>query len=228
MNALTPINSSSIAIPDADDPWAAHAASEGGSQFGKLIKFSKGRWFQGDNEIAAGTEFLALMRDTALGDVRWEGGKPVETRLGFLRDHAKFAQRASLGYLDKSQWETDNRGDPRDPWQQQRFLPLLGLETDELYCWAFSSRGARSAFSDLCRAYSPFRKTNKLPIVSLQAGHYKHDDYGRVDTPELRVERWDAYGEAPGEPAPPRGEDPISTGIRTKPNADMDDTTIPF
>jgi hypothetical protein len=229
MNSVTQVSttSKSIAIPANDDPWAAHAATENGGQLGKLIKFTKGRWFQGEHEITLGTEFLALVRDAAIGDVRWAGGKPVEMRLGFIRDHARFADRASLDHLDKSTWETDTRGEPRDPWQQQRFLPMLHTETEELYCWAFSSHGARGAFSDLCRAYSPYRKTAKVPIISLQASSYKHNDYGRVDVPVLKVERWETYGDAPVETTKPRADDPISTGVITKSNADMNDH-IPF
>jgi hypothetical protein len=215
--------SGSIAIPDADDPWAAQAA-EGGGQLGKLLKFSKAHWYQGENEVATGTEFVALMRDAALGDVRWAGGKPVEMRLAFIRDHAKFADRASLGYLDKEQWETDAKGDRRDPWQRQWFLPLLHTESGELYCWAFSSHGARSAFKGLCGSYSPHRKTNRLPVVSLQSSHYRHDRFGRIDLPVLKIERWESYGGALGGVV--ATDDPISTG-RPSSSDDMDDA-IPF
>jgi hypothetical protein len=223
-NAIALAQSNSIALPESDDPWAAHAAETSGNQLGKLIKYSKGRWWQGDNEIAIGTEFLALVRDAALGDVRWEGGKPVEMRLGFIRDGARFAQRASLGYLDKSEWETDAKGDPRDPWQQQRFLPMLHTDTDELHCWAFSSHGARGTFSELCRQYSPHRKTSKLPVVSLQTSSYKHNDYGRVDVPILKIERWDAYGQGLDAVTPAKA-DPISTGPSLR-NSDMDDDIL--
>ena len=96
MNAVTPNvtpikSSTSIAIPTDGNPWEQYAAREGGNQLGQLIKYSKGRRFQGENEIAVGTEFLTLMRNAAIGDVRWEGGKPVEMKLGFIREGAQFA-----------------------------------------------------------------------------------------------------------------------------------------
>jgi hypothetical protein len=243
MSNIVPVNPTSITIPDSDDPWAQYAASEGGNQLGKLIKYTKGHWFQGENEIAIGTEFLALIRDAAISDIRWDGGKPVETKHmdkmselkdgpGFIRENARFAPRASLGHTDKTLWETDNKGEPRDPWQQQRLLPMLHLENGELFCWAFTSWGARKTFAELAASYSPHRNTNRLPVISLQTGFKKYDDYGRVDIPILKIERWDSFGDAPeiaATPPKPPKDDPISTGIVTKPkaNADLDDT-IPF
>ena len=52
-----------------DNPWL-EAASEAGNPFGKLLKFVKGKWTIGDDEIAAGSEYVAHVDQLARGWVR--------------------------------------------------------------------------------------------------------------------------------------------------------------
>jgi hypothetical protein len=181
-------NTAAISMTAEDDPWS-EVANEGGGQFGKVLKFAKGQWLHADATVANGTEFLALMREALRGDVKFQGGKPVEHRLGLVRNRAKFAKRADLDDLDQSVWDRDKMGRPIDPWSPQTILPMIHLESGELYSYIFRSDGAKRAFRDLCRLYSPYRSTGLLPIISLQADRYKHDDYGWIDVPVLRVER---------------------------------------
>jgi len=228
MNSVTPINTTtSIAIPVNDDPYASYAAAQGGDQFGKRLTYSKGHWFHGEDEVAISREYLVLMRDAAIGWVHWKDKRPDDYRINFLRDNPRFADRATLGNDDKSQWERDSKGEPRDPWQQQHFLPMLDMENGELNTFMFSSHGGRKTFSELCRNYSAHRNSNRLPVISLQSSFYKHEVYGRVEVPVLKLERWEAHGDAPVETTKPRVDDPISTGVITKSKADMDDD-IPF
>jgi hypothetical protein len=189
-------NTTAIALPDEDDPWLS-VANEGGGQFGKMIKFAKGEWLHGDDDIPPGTEFVVLIRDAMRGWVRFADKKPVEYRLGYVRDNNAFANRDELGFTDRSIWEKNDRGEPNDPWAQQHYLPLQHCENGELYCWVFGSHGAKQAFRDLARAYSPYRKTAMLPIVSLQTDSYRHDTYGKIHVPVLKVERWHDWGTAP-------------------------------
>jgi hypothetical protein len=191
MNAIVPKNTSTaIALPDDADPWL-EVANEGGGQFGKLFKYAKGEYTHKDAEIALGTEFVVHMPQVMRGWVRFEGGRPVDYRLGYVREGAGFADRGSLGYTDKAEWPRDKRGEASDPWQQQHYVPMIECETDEMYTFVFSSHGGKQAFRDLARAYSPYRKTTKLPVISLQTGRYRHETYGWIDTPELKVERFE-------------------------------------
>jgi hypothetical protein len=192
-----------ISMPAADDPWS-EVAHEGGGQFGKILKFIKGQWLHADATIATGTEFLALMPEALRGDVKFQDGKPVEQRLGLVRNRAKFAKRADLGDLDQSLWDKDKTGRPVDPWSPQTILPMIHLESGELYSYIFRNDGAKRAFSDLCGAYSPYRASGLLPVISLQTDRYKHDDYGWIDVPVLRVERLEDSGGmvGPGDDAP--------------------------
>ena len=201
-NSIVSRPTSAIMLPHDDDPWT-EVANEGGGQFGKIVKYVKGQWSHGDNEIALGTEFLALIHEAMRGDVRFQEGKPVEQRLGLIRDRFRFAPRAELGFTDESQWECDKKGKPIDPWCQQHFLPLIHCETGEVYCYIFRSEGAKQAFRDLSRCYAPYRKSTMLPVISLQTDRYRHADYGLIDIPVLRIERWENSGSAEAPICPP-------------------------
>jgi hypothetical protein len=212
MNALVKKQTSTaIAVPEDNDPWL-EIANEGGGQFGKLIKFAKGEWTHKDDQIAIGTELVVVMDQAMRGWVRFEGGRPVEYRLGYIREGAKFADRHTLGHMDQAEWPRDKRGDATDPWQQQHYVPMVHCETGELYTWVFSSHGGKQAFRDLARAYSPYRMTKQRPVVTLQTDSYRHDTFGKIDVPLLKVERW---------------EDSDGVDVTPPTNADMNDA-IPF
>jgi hypothetical protein len=220
-NLINQSTTTAVALP-VDDPWL-EVANEGGGRFGKLIKFAKGEWTHKDDQVAVGTEFVVHMAQAMRGWVRFEGGRPVDYKLGLIREGAKFADRTSLGFMDKTGWERDKRGDPVDPWCQQHYIPMLHLESGELYTWVFSSYGGKQAFRDLARVYSPYRKTSSLPVVSLQTASYRHETFGKIDVPVLKVERFDDPDSAP--PVPSSGPAPSSGPTRA--NADMNDA-IPF
>lgn len=192
-NIVHRTSGAAVMLPEGDDPWT-EVANEAGGQFGKILKYVKGQWWQGENEVARGTEFVALVPEAMRGDVRFQDGKPVEQRLGYIRDRFRFAPRAELGFTDEGQWERDKKGHAIDPWSQQHFLPLIHCETEELYCYIFRSEGAKQAFRDLSRNYAPHRKTTMLPVISLQSDRYRHADYGLIDIPILRIERWEDSG----------------------------------
>jgi hypothetical protein len=199
MNFVTTKPTSAITLPEDDDPYGA-VANEGGGQFGRILKYVKGEWSHAASPIALGTEFLALVNEALRGDVRFEDGKPVEQRIGLIREHAKFGRRADLGDMDESLWEKDKSGRPVDPWSPQTYLPLIHCENGDLYCFIFRSAGAKQTFRDLCRAYSVYRKTTMLPVVSLQTDRYNHPDYSWIDIPILKIERWEDSGDVAPDP----------------------------
>jgi hypothetical protein len=238
MNEIKP-KTTGVAVPDTYDPFLEFA-NEGGGQTGKLIKYTKGKYFQGDKEIALGTEYHAIVYETARGWVLFQDGRLVEHRLGLIRNAgARFAPREALGLMDKPRWERDRKGEPKDPWQKQYYLPLVHLESQELFCFVTNSEGGIGAIRDLSRQYSPYRATTMIPVVSLQTDTYEHPDYGTVHIPILRIERWDDAGVMPPAPAPAPAPpsvsapapqlkpDPITSGKAGKNRNDMDDD-IPF
>jgi hypothetical protein len=226
MNYAVKKLTTSIVLPADDDPYAEIAA-EGGGQFGKILKYVKGDWSHANTTMPLGTEFLVLMPAAMRGDVRFQDGRPVEHRIGLIRDRAKFASRAELGFLDRELWEKNNKGEPIDPWSQQTYLPMIHQQSGDLYCFVFRSSGAKQTFRDLCKAYSPFRMTRTLPIVSLQSDRYNHPDYSWIDTPILRIERWEADGVGEELPEPDRNAENAKVVGESKVGADMHDD-IPF
>jgi hypothetical protein len=190
MNLVIPKPASAIVLPEDDDPYG-EIAMEGGGQFGRILKYRKGEWLQGETTISLGTEFVALIPEAMRGDVRFQDGRPVDQRIGLIRERAKFARRADLGFTDESVWERDKKGNKIDPWSPQNYLPMVCRESGDLYCYIFRSAGAKQTFRDLCRAYSLYRKTTMLPVVSLQTDRYNHPDYSWIDIPILKIEHWE-------------------------------------
>ncbi len=229
MNDITKAEKPAVMLPADDDPYA-EVANEGGGQFGKILKYVKGEWSHADSPIAFGTEFLVLINEALRGDVRFEGGKPVQQRIGLIRERAKFAKREDLGDTDQSFWEKDKNGRPIDPWSPQTILPMIHVESGDLYSFIFRSAGAKQTFRDLCRAYSPYRKTSTLPIISLQTDKYRHDDYGWIDIPVLQIERWEDSGDPAGSDggsAPDGGDSARVVGESKAAREDINDS-IPY
>jgi hypothetical protein len=84
---------------------------------------------------------------------------------------------------------------------QQWFLPLISVETGDLATYVTGSKGGASAIANLCRVYGRKKRDGLLPVVALKSRTYKHDDYGRIETPDLPIVGWD--GKSTAMPAPP-------------------------
>lgn len=161
---------------------------------GDLLKFNKGEWVAGqdEREIEEGTRLVAIMDELTIGWLKWEDRKPVENEMGRVADGFRPVKRSELSSADPSQWPTDKSGKPQDPWQLTNNLPLKEASGDRLYTFSTSSKGGLSAIGQLCEAYGKMLRArpDQLPIVELGASSYKHDDFGRVHTPVLKVVGW--------------------------------------
>ena len=163
---------------------------------GDILKFSKGEWLAGkdDEEVEEGTEFVALMDEMMVGWVKWEGGKPSEHIMGRVIDGYKPPRRSDLGDNDKADWEADDRGDPRDPWQFTNYLILKAADSDKLFTFATSSRGGINALGALCKDFGKAMraKPNDFPIVAIGSDSYRHPNkaYGKIHTPSFTITGW--------------------------------------
>ena len=113
------------------------------------------------------------------------------------------------------QWETDDRGDPRDPWQFTNHLPLKGPETGDEFLFATSTRGGIGAIGAFAKTYGTVyrQKPGKLPVIELQASDYAHPNkaYGRVDVPVFELVDWvDEVDLLSGEAGDRTGQEPAS------------------
>ncbi|MET0365636.1 MAG: hypothetical protein ABW169_13385 [Sphingobium sp.] len=225
MNAITELNQgSAVAMTGGYDPYAAYG-QEAASGSGDFLKFSKGEWLKGqnDDEVELGARLAANMGELSIGWIRWEDGKPAERRMGLLSMGHKPEARNELGYSDQSQWEDDENGKPKDPWNFTNELPLANPETGEQMTFSASSKGGIGAIGNLCKAYGrEYRQREGLiPIVELGRDSYKHKVYGKTYVPVISIADWVENGSVPDAPKGDDAETPAAdekpaTGAKTR------------
>jgi hypothetical protein len=178
-------------------------ARETPDDFGKMMKFKKGKFYSGEDEITSGREMIAHVKQIARGMVKFENKKPVRRLIGKVADGFKMPDRNSLD--DKHLIDTQ-----QDPWSAQAYLPLEDAETHEVMIFVASSFGAHKAVNRLCgiQAHNMHRGS---PIIRLNVTGYTHKAFGWVDTPEFPVVGW-TDADAPESPKPP-AEDELSDEI---------------
>jgi hypothetical protein len=91
-------------------------------------------------------------------------------------------------------WETDNDGNPRDPWQFTNHLVLANPDDGQIYTFVTSSKGGLNALGVLCKQYGQAmrQRPNEWPIVELGMGSYAHRDKsrGRIKHPTFKIVGW--------------------------------------
>ncbi|HXB77112.1 MAG TPA: hypothetical protein VNX23_06835 [Bradyrhizobium sp.] len=155
----------------------------------RLLKFSKGNWLIGDDELSADRLFIAHVHQLAHGWVKFIDGKVADQRVGIVANGFVVTDRSELGDTDRGQWEREPSGAPRDPWSKQYYLPLEDARTGELFTFVTGSQGGNSAIGKLTNLF--LRNARRgLPIVTLATDFYKHKQYGRVEVPEFSLKSW--------------------------------------
>jgi hypothetical protein len=160
----------------------------------EIVKFTRGVWTIGkDNEpVDASDQFLAVVTGIKHGFVKWELGKPTGRRMLLVADHPQAPARSALGDLDMEEWSNDKDGQPADPWQFTIELPMLDLETEARRLYATSSNGGQQCIGKLVRTYAHHMRKHpgELPVVTFGAETYKHQSYGVIAKPLLRIVHW--------------------------------------
>jgi len=197
MNDLTKRNGGDLSL-QGDNPFLNYGeAAKQTSIVGDLLKFSKGDWSAGQNNtmIAEGTQFIANMDELLIGWIRWSDMKPTDHVMGKVSKRFQPPRRSELGDLDSAQWETDENGQTRDPWQLSNYL-LMQDEDGQLYTFTTSSRGGLNAVGDLCLKYGKMsrQKPDQYPVVAIGTGSYLHSNkaYGRIKYPTFEIVGWAA------------------------------------
>jgi hypothetical protein len=196
MNDIAERKSTSVA-GQSTNPFTAYGEAQNQRAIvGKLLKFSKGDFLAGqDNEeVPEGTRFIANMDEMLAGWIRWQDNKPTDHVMGKVSDGYQPPRRNELGDDDKEQWEIDNQGQPRDPWQFSNYLLLKGDEDGELYTFTTSSKGGLNALGDLCKAYGQAmaQRTAEYPVIEVGVSAYDHPNraLGRIKVPTFKVVSW--------------------------------------
>jgi hypothetical protein len=164
---------------------------------GQLLKFSKfGDWSAGETGevIEHGTELIADMPELMVGWQRWADGKPTDQVMGRIADGYQAPRRSELGDTDREQWEIDDQGKERDPWQFSNMLILKAVDSDQIYTFATSSRGGLQAIGRLSIEYGNAmrHKPDQLPVVRLGRDSYDHPNktYGEIRVPIMELVGW--------------------------------------
>jgi hypothetical protein len=198
-NALKKIKTT-LPAQTGRNPFTDYGESAGGGYIdGELLKFAKGDWLYGqeNRELTDGTTLVAIMDSLVVGWQRWEGQRPVACRMGLLVENFVPPKRDELGDTDKALWETDDKGESRDPWQPTNYLKLVDPEKpDQVYTFTTSSKGGLGAVAKLCREYGRGCEKegcgDQYPLVTLSTGSYAHRDrsLGRIKFPQFNVIGW--------------------------------------
>ena len=158
----------------------------------RLLKFVKGKWLIGDDDVSTDRQFIAHAHQLAHGWVKFSDRKVVEQRVGIVAEGFQMADRDELGDTDTSQWEIED-GKPKDPWVKQYYLPVEDADTGELLTFVTGSQGGNSAIGKLTSQFVR-NVRNGLPVVQLEIGFYKHKKYGTVHVPVLKLNFWHQTG----------------------------------
>jgi hypothetical protein len=156
------------------------------SDLGKLLKFNKGSYFVGDDEVPAGTEMIAHVDQIARGWIKFRDNKVVDQQIGKAVDGFVMPSREELDDRDETAWQRDPSGVARDPWVQQYYLPMEDTETGEVAVFVTGSHGGRKAITKLLNIFTRNPRAG-LPIIRLNVASYKHRTYGRIETPDFPI-----------------------------------------
>jgi hypothetical protein len=179
--------STQVVLPNEKNLFELYAEAASCSDIvGTRLKFSKGEYTaeREDEEILEGTELIANLDELKIGWMKWERGKPVDKQMGRPADRYFPPKRADLGDNDPDEWETDDRGRPRDPWQWTNYLLLKEPEGDRLFTFVASSVGGTRAVGKLAGLYGKrlHHEQNEFPLIALKVGSYRHwnREFGKI------------------------------------------------
>lgn len=195
---------------DDSDPYSDYAKSQQSSFIiGKLLKFTKGDYAYGENNVPVpmGTRFVMNMDSLVVGWVRWENNRPSEQIMGRVQDRFTVPRRNELGDDDNELWELDADGRPRDPWQRGAYVLLKieqGAPVSEdrlpadplfgIFTFAASSVGGLGAVNDVCKVYGEIRRQrpDEFPVIQIGMDSYQHRNrsFGRIKKPVFEVCDW--------------------------------------
>jgi hypothetical protein len=168
-------------------------AAEADAGFEKRLKFKKGKYFIGDDEVPLGRQYVAHATQWTKRWVKYLDGKKVDERMGKVADGFRPPPREDLGDNDRSKWELGDDGQPKNPWNLEFLVPMEDLENGDVAIFTTTSVGGQRAVADLCRAFARHAQKGRrtLPIVKLATVDMPTKAYGPVPRPEFEITGWD-------------------------------------
>jgi len=223
-------NTALITKVDEIDNLSKACQRESGGGLGAFIKFKKGVYFIGENEVAIGTELIAYPGSWVKCWIKFDNGKVAERRTYRVSAGEEPVDRNELPDLDEALWPRGYNGQPADPWTLQYLMPLERPDGGELLIFVTSSWGGKDSIRELVDTYTKCSKRGQTgqPIVALAVGHMPTKTFGNVKRPLFRIVGW--CGEFPLadiSSAIPVGSEKPAEKPAEKQTDDMDDE-IPF
>jgi hypothetical protein len=155
---------------DVADVMLAETASSN-----PLLRFKKGEYFIGDDEIEAGHEYVAYPFDAMCGFARWENDRVVEQRLGRIQDRFR---------LEREDLPAD------EDWKEQRVLPLEDVETHEFVAFVTGSFGGKKVINNLINTTARSVKEGRgdaTPLIRLAVGSFTSKEFGKIACPVFEM-----------------------------------------
>lgn len=162
--------------------------------FQAMIKFKKGDYWCGDDQVPLGTRYLAHAIGWTKSWVHFENRTVVERRNFRVAKREKAPERDELPNNDPNTWPFGLDGrNKADPWVLQYLLPMEDMDTGEVAIFVGSSFGGRRAVGEVCSAYARRAAKQKTgqPIVELQQTTFSTKNYGEVRRPLFKIVGWD-------------------------------------
>jgi hypothetical protein len=198
-----------------------------------LLKYNSGHWTISEVPVPAGTRFIAFPDQVTHQWTHFADNKFVKEIVALVAEDVdgdvelkivKGNGRDDLGNDDKSLWEEDSAGEPRDPWNYGLGLPLVNAETGAFVVFKIGSRGGMGAIAGLVASYTR-NKHLGYPVVTLSTDSYKNKRFGGYTSYPVFITV--GYDTPPAPVIESHGNGPVDGGngarvIENKADADID------
>ena len=170
-------------------------ADETSNRQREFLKFTKqGQFVHGAEEkvIDDVEEFAFNMSTLARGFICWKSNEVVDEQMCLVSTPGGTIKKDDL--IDHGPYDSD-----MDGWRDQAQVDLRSLDNGMEMLFKTSSRGGLNAISAVSKEFAGKLKLEPkempVPIITLEAGFYKHKEFGKIFFPKFNIARWVALSE---------------------------------
>jgi hypothetical protein len=195
MVALTNSNRKNAIATNGDETDNIINAAQEDAGFEKILKFKKGGYFIGEEQIPLGREYIAHTRAWTKCWIKFVDGEVADRKLYRVALGEEPLEREELDDLDQANWSEGIDCKPADPWVFQHLLPLEHPSSGEVVVFVTPSTGGRIAVAELCNAYAKRAKRIEncgQPIIKLATTTFPSKKLKtKVPRPLFEIVCWD-------------------------------------
>jgi hypothetical protein len=172
-------------------------AAEEDAGFEKILKFVKGEYFIGEEEIPLGTDYVAHPEAWTKSWTKYVDGAVIERKMYRVAKGERPPDREDLDDLELKDTKNED-GLSADPWVFRNLLPLEIRSSGEFIVFSSPSVGGERGVAELCKIYA--RRVQKFgsgqPIIKLATVPMPTRYKTKVPRPKFDIVGWDQ--EEPG------------------------------